>query len=190
VEAGALHYLESNTRVIRALIRLARDERDAATADALLAEQLALDVKDPQALLPALGCRLRVEFELGRIDSAAALAAALLEHQAEPAPIPPGTELAWTAARLGTTDAVREWIGGIPLRSAWNEAALAILNGDLAAAADRFREIGSLADEAYARLRAGEAGDRAQLERALAFYRSVGALRYIRQGEELLAMPA
>ncbi len=189
-EAGAPHYLESSTRVVRAFIRLARDEGDAAGADALRAEELARDAKDPQALLPALGCRLRVEFELGRCDSAAAVAGTLLEHPAGSAPFPPGTELAWTAARLGTSDAVREWVDSIPVRSAWNEAALAILDGELVTAADRFRQIGSLADEAYARLRAGLEGDRAQVQRALAFYRSVGARRYIREGDELLAAPA
>jgi len=189
-EAGAPHYLESSTRAVRAFIRLARDEGEAAAADALRAEELARDVKDPQALLPALGCRLRVEFELGRFDNAAALADALLEHPAAAAPLPPVIELAWTAARLGTSDAVRDWLDSIPLRSAWNEAALAILDGELVTAADRFRQIGSLADEAYARLRAGLEGDRTQLERALEFYRSVGARRYIREGDELLATPA
>ena len=54
------------------------------------------------------------------------------------------------------------------------------------------------ANEADARLRAAEqhaaAGRRAEasaeLDRALAFYRSVGATRYIRQGEALLAASA
>jgi len=58
--------------------------------------------------------------------------------------------------------------------------------------------MGSLPDEALARLRAAEvsaaAGRRAEadehLQRALAFYRSVGATRYIREGEALLAASA
>ena len=60
---------------------------------------------------------------------------------------------------------------------------------------DLFGEIGSLPDEALARLRAAEklvaAGRHAeadeQLARALAFWRSVRATRYIREGEALLA---
>jgi len=56
-------------------------------------------------------------------------------------------------------------------------------------------EIGSLPDEAYARLRAGEgllADDRpseaeAELEQALAFYRHVGATAYAEEAEVLLA---
>jgi class 3 adenylate cyclase/tetratricopeptide (TPR) repeat protein len=189
-EAGAPHYLESSTRVVRALIRLARDEREAATVDALRAEELARDVKDPQSLLPALGCRLRVEFELGRLENAAGLAAALLACTHTAGPIPPGVQMAWTAAPLGIADAVREWIEASGFPSLWDLAALAILDGEFQDAADRFDQIGSRADEAYARLRAGEEGDRTQLERALAFYRSVGALRYIREGEELRATPA
>ena len=48
-------------------------------------------------------------------------------------------------------------------------------------------QIGSLPDEARARLRAGDAEN---VAKALAFYRSVGATRYIRQGEALLAASA
>jgi hypothetical protein len=55
--------------------------------------------------------------------------------------------------------------------------------------------MGSLPDEAYARLRAAEtlaaAGRRdeggEELERALEFYRRVGAVRYLREAEALLA---
>jgi thioredoxin-like negative regulator of GroEL len=58
-----------------------------------------------------------------------------------------------------------------------------------------FREIGSVPEEAYARLRLAEQlvaeGRRAeadeQLRRSLAFWRSVGATRYVRRGEALLA---
>ena len=48
-------------------------------------------------------------------------------------------------------------------------------------------EMGDVADEAYARLRSGNDD---QVQRALAFYRSVGATRYIEEGEALLAATA
>ena len=75
------------------------------------------------------------------------------------------------------------------------QAALALASEDCEAAAERYAEIGSLPDEAYARLRAAErlvgegngAEADVQLQRALAFWRSVGATRYIREGETLLA---
>ena len=58
--------------------------------------------------------------------------------------------------------------------------------------------MGNRTDEAYARLRAAKAliakGRRpeadAELHHALAFYRSVGATRFIREGEALLAQTA
>jgi hypothetical protein len=54
-------------------------------------------------------------------------------------------------------------------------------------AAATLSEIGDVADEAYARLRTGEP---AHVERALAFFRSVDATRYIEQAEGLLAASA
>ena len=71
-------------------------------------------------------------------------------------------------------------------------------SGDFERAAATYARIGSLPDEAYARLRAAEqlvaAGHRVeanqQLERAVAFYRQVRATGYLRAGEELLAASA
>ncbi len=64
--------------------------------------------------------------------------------------------------------------------------------------AEMYSEMGLPPLEAHARLRAGEqlhaegrhaeADD--QLQRALAFWRSVGATRYVRRGESLLATSA
>ena len=80
----------------------------------------------------------------------------------------------------------------------WTDAAVAILDGDFERAAELFVRIGSLPDEARARLAAAEqlAADRrgaeadGQLKKALAFYRSVGATGYVREGETLLAATA
>jgi tetratricopeptide (TPR) repeat protein len=78
---------------------------------------------------------------------------------------------------------------------AWAEAARSYFARDFTGAADQYETIGSLTDEAEARLRAArhltESGrpDKAaeQLERALRFYRSVEATRFVREGEALLA---
>jgi thioredoxin-like negative regulator of GroEL len=83
-------------------------------------------------------------------------------------------------------------------RTRWIEAARLYASGEFAGAAELYGQIGSAVDEADARLRAAEqlaeAGRReeaeAQLERALTFYRSVGATRYVREGEDLLAASA
>jgi hypothetical protein len=65
-------------------------------------------------------------------------------------------------------------------------------------AAEIFGAMGAVPEEAFARLRAAEAlvqaGRRAeadaQLQQALAFYRSVGATAYIREAEGLFAASA
>jgi hypothetical protein len=80
----------------------------------------------------------------------------------------------------------------------WAQAGGAFGRGDPDTAAEICAEIGAVSEEAYARLQAArllvERGRRAeadeQLHRALAFYRSVGATRYVREGESLLAASA
>jgi hypothetical protein len=80
----------------------------------------------------------------------------------------------------------------------WLQAATAMAADEFEQAADRFAEIGSLPDEAYARLRGAEqllnAGHRAdghgQLEQALGFYRQVRATAYLREAEALVAASA
>ena len=84
--------------------------------------------------------------------------------------------------------------GGEP----WVRAGLAYVEHDFTRAADLYREIGTVPDEADARLRAAEeaidAGRRAEgereLERALALWRSLGATAYVLEGEALLAASA
>jgi plasmid replication initiation protein len=98
------------------------------------------------------------------------------------------------ALRLGLADELAEALGRHPV-SRWTRAVEAYLAGDFAAAAAMLRAIGSKPDEAEASLRA--AGKLAaegrfaeleeQLQPTLRFYRSVGATRYLRECEALLA---
>ena len=77
-------------------------------------------------------------------------------------------------------------------------AAIAMGAGDLQDATAIYGEVGHRPAEAYARLRAAELlvgeGRRAEadavLGQALAFWRSVGATAYVREGEALLAASA
>jgi hypothetical protein len=77
----------------------------------------------------------------------------------------------------------------------WAEAARAVATGKFEQAAPLYAEIGSLPDEALARLCAARRlaaasrrdQARAELDRALAFYRRVKAERYVQEGEALLA---
>jgi class 3 adenylate cyclase/tetratricopeptide (TPR) repeat protein len=197
-QSGASHYLEANIRWTRAALLFARGHDDAGYADTMRAVEAAREAKDPQMILPALAIRLHIERENGAFDSAAEVAAELLVHEPRHAARPPAIDLAWAAAELENADEVRAWVLSIAYRSLWSDAALAVLDGELERAADLFAEIAALPDEAYARLRAAErhatAGRRAetddQLQKSLAFWRSVGATRYIREGEALLAMTA
>jgi len=69
-------------------------------------------------------------------------------------------------------------------RTPWLEAVEAAAAGDWLRAAEVYRAIGTVTDEAFALLQAG--GD-TQLSAALDFYRSVGAKRYVREAEAKLA---
>ena len=115
----------------------------------------------------------------------------------------PTTHIDWAvilspvAARVGLVAAIRTALEPYP-DNPWMDTALLILDERYTDAADALGGIGDVANEAYARLSAAEqhaaAGRRAEasaeLDLALAFYRSVGATRYIRQGEALLAASA
>lgn len=81
------------------------------------------------------------------------------------------------------------------LQLPWTDAARAYASGDFVRAAEIYAGMGSKPEEAEARLRAAgsliEQGCRAeandQIRRAVAFWRSVGATRYVEEGDALLA---
>jgi hypothetical protein len=85
-----------------------------------------------------------------------------------------------------------------PSCSAENADNARFVSGDYRRAADVLDEIGYRPGEAYARLRDAkqlvEEGRRpeadAQLQPSLAFWREVGAKRYVREGEALFAASA
>ncbi|MEP7224390.1 MAG: hypothetical protein ABI783_05480 [Actinomycetota bacterium] len=97
--------------------------------------------------------------------------------------------------RLGIGSELQEVAERAPLQTNWTGVLRALLDGDFTTAADLYEAIGVLDWEARARLRAAQRlvseGRRPdadlQLQRALAFYRSVGATRYVRESEALLA---
>jgi hypothetical protein len=104
--------------------------------------------------------------------------------------------LAWTLSALGRG---QELIDALPSSDAPSvQAAAAFAAGDLRRAADICAGMGAATEEARDRLWLAEAlieqNRRAEadveLQRALAFYRSVGATRYIREAEGLLAASA
>ncbi len=106
--------------------------------------------------------------------------------------------LAWAAREVGSEEELLSVIGREPFRSPWAQVAEAVAGGDFRGAAEVLASIGVVSSEAFYRLRAAEAlvaeGRQAeadeQLRPALAFYGSVGATRYVREGEALLAASA
>ncbi|HEX9598704.1 MAG TPA: adenylate/guanylate cyclase domain-containing protein [Gaiellaceae bacterium] len=196
--ASSPHYLEASARDIRAYLRHARGDRDGALDDIYRGLELARQIKDPQVLLPTLLQSARILALLGKIDEARALAAeafGLLTEHVEQAVI-----LAFfnpVARQLGLQQEVRQLIEKVS-EGPWKDVTLAGAGGDFGRAADLFAGFGSPTLEAEARLCAAEelieAGQRAageaELQKALAFYRKVGATSYIQQGEALLAASA
>ncbi len=199
-EAGSPHYLDGPCRYLRATIRRASGDLSGAAADMEQALVLARRSGDGQLLVPAIVGRGAVLIEEGRRDEASALAAELLEMGARFIAVANDVVIvhaAWLMRDLGLQDAFASLLE-VSQPTPWVEAASAISSGELRRATDVLGEIGYRTGEVYARLRVAkqrvEEGRRAEadaeLNRALAFYREVGATRYVREGEALLAESA
>ncbi|HJR18847.1 MAG TPA: adenylate/guanylate cyclase domain-containing protein [Actinomycetota bacterium] len=193
VEAGRPHYLSSAVYLARARIRLARDDTDGALADAEHGFALGTRAADPQALLPAYSDIAHVLFEIGDRERAASLASEFLSAIEPGKSIGAATsalhELSWTLAGVGRGHELAEALKGST--NLWARAAVAYATGDPAAAATICAEMGAVTEEAHAHMAAGrtlkaegrEEEAEEQLRRALDFFRSVGASRYVRECE-------
>ena len=192
------HYLENMALFVRSYIRSARGDMKGALEDADREHALARKIGDPQTLLPSLAWNSYLYARLGRTDDARALA---LEAIAFAGPHPdivaPLGTVTVVAAQLGIEDEVRE-VAERARDHPVNMTIRAAAAGDHARAADRYAEMGAPSLEAFHRFASGErllaAGRReegeAELERALAFYRSVGATDFLRRGDALVGVRA
>jgi hypothetical protein len=189
------HYLEHQIAVVEAAVMSARGEPEAEAAW-VRALQLAFKAGDPQAIGPPLALRARVLLDSGRPSDVKGLVDQVLMLQDEHGALYYTwlIELAWLLLDLGReAEMPTAARGGV-----WLEVSRAIVRGKLVEAADELERIGFRVDEAYARLRIAEklasggrhAEAKPQLDRALAFYRSVGADAYLRRGEKLLLASA
>jgi class 3 adenylate cyclase/tetratricopeptide (TPR) repeat protein len=201
-QVGSPHYMERACRQVRGLIRLARGDLPGALADASTAVGLATQLRDNEALLPALAFSAHALLANGHIEQASARASDLLveirDHGVMPTNPDWSGQLAIVLHALGRGGELLELAADASIPTPWLEAAAAIAAGDYQQAAATNAEIGSLPDEAFARLRAAEqhlaAGRRAeanaQLQQALAFYRQVAASGYLRESDALVAASA
>jgi class 3 adenylate cyclase/tetratricopeptide (TPR) repeat protein len=199
-EADSPHYMEGICREYRGRIRLARGDVAGAVEDSDRELELARVAKDPQVLYPALSFRALALLAAGRAAEGAAHAEDLLSGWRDKRLVSGlgwPFDLAVVFDELGRSDELVAALAGGP-ETSWIAAARAFVLREFERAADILAEIGSRPAEAYARMRAGEAllaeGRRtegsAELDRALAFYRSVGAAAYVRRGDAVLAASA
>jgi len=195
------HYMDVTVWEVRALIRLAREGGAEALADSEHVVELAREAQDPQVLYPALSFHSRILFAADRRAEAATCTdelLALLRSSRSTFMSYWTSGLAVVLTALGRARDLEDCVTNTSVSTRWLDAARAYATGKPEEAADLYAQIGSVSDEAFARLRAAEAlirasrraeGD-AQLQQALAFYRSVGATAYIREAESLFAASA
>jgi class 3 adenylate cyclase/tetratricopeptide (TPR) repeat protein len=192
IESGTPHYLEPDLRSTRAVVRHARGDTAGAIADAERALAAARETKDPQTLVPALGSVADMYVREGRLDHArAAVGEALaFTRPLERHYYTEAISLLWATLELGLTEPIEIFDRGDET-DLWTNAAIAAWRGDLAAAAAVFERFDARWFEAEMRIRiARRDGDQRELQRALAFFRSVGATRWISDAEALLAATA
>jgi hypothetical protein len=166
-------------------IRAARGDTSGALSDASRMLELCRASGDLQAVGPGLVAAAFATFAAGDREESAALVDELASTV--------NWHSLWTyywlaplgAALhdLGRGDGLVSAAAEMTARTPWLEAGVAAASGDFTAAADAFERIGADPEAAYARLRAGE-----EVERALDYFRSVGATAYIREAEALLAL--
>jgi class 3 adenylate cyclase/tetratricopeptide (TPR) repeat protein len=200
VEAGSPHYMESACRHMRGGFELARGNPEAALAEAVRGTEVGRLADDPQSLNPSLAFEARARMASGERERANALADELLERWSSEGVRPPHESVdgAWTFRDLDRSDEFAEALGRARSQTPWHDAARRIANGDLGGAAEVYREIGSIPDEAFARLRAAEdlarAGNRAEADRqlrlALPVFVQLGATAWAAEAEGLLAESA
>jgi class 3 adenylate cyclase/tetratricopeptide (TPR) repeat protein len=182
----------------RAFMRLAEGDTAGALEDSGRALESARLARDPQTLFPALACRTRVLLGAEQEDEALTVLDELMERWRESAASFASTWVpaaAVVAQALGRSEPFLAAAASATMPTRWLEAGGLAARGDFTAAARAYAAIGSLPDEADARLRAAEAlaaaGRRGEAEEdlssALAFYRTVGADACVRRAEELLA---
>jgi len=202
VEAGSPHYQAAGAYGFRALMRLARDDEAGALSDAARGRELGARAGDPQAYVSSSAFCGLVYFGMGDRLRVAEIADELLQAVGSGSDlgwsVVVSPELAWLARAVGREDEFRALLAREQNYTRWLDAAEAIVEGDLRRAADVLGECGARPIEALCRLRAAESlvgeGRRAeadeQLRAGLAFYRGVGATRYVREGEALMAASA
>ena len=202
--SGDPHFMDVPVRNIRALIATAGGDLGAAAEDIRAAAAFVARSKtpEPQLLFEVLAGRARIATEAGDSIEAGAALDELVERSRAGEAVHFAAEWLGNAAPAfldaGRADELASMVAKVTMPTRWAEAAASYAEGDFDAAAAMFAGIGSKPAEAEATLRSArahfvagrhrEANER--LLAALAFYRSVGASRYVRAAESLLPASA
>lgn len=191
------HYLDAMVYAARARLRLARDRIQAAVEDQAAGLACARRVKDPQVLYAVLGLSVYILADAGRPDdgrdrlneltAAPATEAAGLLSDACPL-------IALAAQTVGRSAELRSWLGSV-VATPWISAARSILDDDFLGALATLEATGAIYTQSLIRLHAAQRlasdGRRSEAEEilqpALTFFQTVGATRYLRAADALLA---
>ena len=196
-EAGAAHAMEPDMRMLRGQLRRARGDVAGARLDHARALELARVDGGSSHMIAALIAAAAMHAEQDELDEARALISEALPVMQKTSQMGPLLQLVGFVERLGVRDSVLEVVRASQVRRAvfWREAAVLAIEGELIAAADFVSHTGAVTIESQLRFRGGQqliaAGRHAEgaveLERALTFYRSVGAAAYVAKIEAALA---
>ena len=191
-EGGSPHRQEQGMHLLRAKIQVARDDVDGARAECQRALTLARGSHDRQWLVEALSNVLDVYADAGLVDEARAIADEILAYEPASAYDEVMSKLARHADFIGLDEGqLRPHLDAV--HTFWRRFAELALAGAFEDLAGMCVEVGFKDLEAEARMRAAETlleqdrldEARAELQRALAFYRSVGATRFVRRAESI-----
>jgi len=199
-DAGSPTYLDGSVRSVRARIRQARGDAAGALDDVLKGIASAREAMDAQMLVPTLAAAAEVFAHERHVAEARAALAEILQicRSLERVYWAFSVMLVWPVLDLEVSAAFADVFEPFRDDDVWTATAVKAWRGDVLGAADAFGRFGARALEAEARVRAAAqlraSGDTtradAQLRRALAFFREVGATRRIRDAETLLAATA
>ena len=196
-EAGSPHTLELFVREERGGLLLARGDRDGALRDLARVRDLGEQRNDPFEHLGRLALTAALYADLDQMDEARTLAAQIPPLVREVGLHGTLVRLAPIADDLGIGDELREAAaaGGGQAIPLWRATIELILTGELVAAADLMASAGIPNVESILRKHAGlrllaegrTADATVELDRALAFDRSVDAHAYVAEIENALA---
>jgi class 3 adenylate cyclase/tetratricopeptide (TPR) repeat protein len=182
VEAGWAHGSEGIAQDARAEILLGRDDLDRAIRAWSRATELSPRLERGRGAVQFQVLSARMSLELGRLDEARAALLTALDITDQMF-TPQTVSFALLAEPLGLSGRLDDFLGRAD-SNVWLEIARLVVAGELAEAALRLDEAGHVSMGARVRLTSEEGGE---LEKAVDFFTSVGASRYLARAEAQLA---